>query len=54
MKGHKFVTVSTDDLLNGTCVIVKLDEKTDTICICRNMKELTIFPYVEEDDVDHD
>lgn len=49
MKGHKFVTVSTDDLLNGTGIIVNLDIKTDKIVICRNMKELTIFPYAEED-----
>lgn len=49
MKGHKFVNVNTDSLLDGTCVIIKFDEKTDTICICRDMKELKIFPYIEED-----
>jgi len=50
MKGHKFVKLSVDDLHNGTGVIIKLDEKTDTICICMSMKEIIIFPIIEGDE----
>ena len=52
MKEHKYVKISTDDLLNGTGIVVNLDIKTDKIVICRDMKELTIFPYVEEDTIE--
>ena len=31
---------------------IKLDEKTDRVCICRELKELKIFPYIEADVVE--
>ena len=49
MKGHKFIKISTDELLDGTGVIVNLDYKTDKIIICRDLKEITVFPYVDDD-----
>ena len=44
MKEHKFITITTDELLDGTCITVELDMKTNKICICRNLKELIIIP----------
>ena len=48
MEAHKFVKINTDELLNGTGVIIDLDVKTNKIVIYRDMKELTIFPYTDE------
>jgi len=49
MKGYKFVKVNTDELLHGTGVVIDLGVETSKIVICRDLKELTVFPYVEEE-----
>lgn len=47
MKATKFIKVNVDTLLNGTSIIIKLNEETK-VCICRDMKDLIIFPIIEE------
>lgn len=47
-KATKFIDISTEDLLNGTGIIVKFEESSDKICLIKSDKKLILFPVLEE------
>lgn len=52
MKGHKIITISTDELLNGTGVTIELDVKTNKFIVCRDLTEIKIIPIVIMEDTE--
>ena len=52
MKGHKIITISTDELLHGTGVTIELDVKTNKFIVCRDLTELKIIPIVIMEDTE--